>query len=185
MLRLNFLTGWLEDVRHHPSPCRDKRPQQAEIEQAVLCSIDLPAETEEASQSFCDYLFAGDSLQKAFKGQESLKISTHLLIDRQGMLTQYVSFYQRAWYAVLCDFNEHEHYENESISIGLMGLEGKPYAYGQYERLVQVMKTLMHYFNKINLTSVRNHAFVTNPKKGNKQGELFDWNEFKQVFDHY
>lgn len=99
-LKVDDQGEWLEGVRKVISPNCDQRPGNTEIDLLVIHSISLPPD--EFGGDYIDQLFS-NSLNSNdhpyFKEIASHEVSAHILINRQGLLTQYVPFTQRAWHA--------------------------------------------------------------------------------------
>ncbi|MCW8847642.1 MAG: 1,6-anhydro-N-acetylmuramyl-L-alanine amidase AmpD, partial [Sedimenticola sp.] len=93
-------TGVLAAARQCPSPNQDERPATCEINLLVIHGISLPPN--EFGGPWIDRFFQNKLPPDAhpyFAEINHLKVSSHLLIRRDGELVQYVPLHQRAWHA--------------------------------------------------------------------------------------
>ena len=58
---------------------------------------------------------------------KELKVSSHLFIDRDGSITQFVPFDKKAWHAGVSNFNGRENCNEFSIGIELEGTDELEY----------------------------------------------------------
>lgn len=166
--------GWLLDVRICPSPHFSART--SEIDAVIIHGISLPPEDFSSTQDI-DALFLGKldvHSNPAFKDLLGVKVSAHLLIDRQGELTQYVSFLQSAWHAGVSLLAGRESCNDFSIGIELQGSDHAPYTEAQYARLNQVLAVLKTTYPKIENTRIVGHADIA-PGRKTDPGPYFDW----------
>ena len=92
--------GWLAGARVCVSPNHDARPDPDDISLLVIHNISLPPGR--FGGPYIDQLFTNTLAADAhpyFAGIAALRVSAHLLIARDGRLTQYVPFHARAWHA--------------------------------------------------------------------------------------
>ena len=119
--------GWLGENRqcsHHASPNHNMRPADCDINLLVLHNISLPAG--EFGSGYIEKLFTNCldcSAHSSFSDLEGLQVSSHLLIDRQGTVCQFVPFNLRAWHAGLSIYNGIENCNDYSIGIELEGCD--------------------------------------------------------------
>ena len=95
-----------------------------EIDLLVIHSISLPPD--EFGGDYIDQLFT-NSLDPGqhpyFEEIESLRVSAHIMINREGLITQYVPFTQRAWHAGESDYEGRANCNDYSIGIELEGCD--------------------------------------------------------------
>jgi N-acetylmuramoyl-L-alanine amidase len=105
--RLDLVSGWLEGVRRVPSPNCDERPPETDIDLVVVHGISLPPRV--YGGEYIDRLFT-NTLDPAahpdFRPVAGLRVSAHVLIGRDGGLTQYVPLHLRAWHAGASRFED-------------------------------------------------------------------------------
>jgi AmpD protein len=174
--------GWLNEARECASPNYNERPENVDIDLIVVHSISLPPGQygdHYIDDFFCNRLDC--SVHPYFKEIEGLQVSAHLLIDRQGQLTQYVSFFERAWHAGESCFEGRERCNDFSIGIEMEGLEGAKFEREQYQRLAEVCKELMKRFPKITEKRICGHSDIA-PGRKIDPGPGFDWTYFRGLF---
>ena len=94
---LSIKSGWLEGVRQVPVKRFGPRPSGFEISLIVIHCIALPPK--HYGDHYVDDIFTGcldPDAHPYFKEVYALEVSSHLFINRQGHITQYVSFLDRA-----------------------------------------------------------------------------------------
>ena len=128
--------GWISGVTVLASPNADSRPDESDISLLVIHNISLPPGQ-----------FGGGHVNELFTNQlnpnahpyfdqiADLKVSAHVLIDREGVVTQFVPFHQRAWHAGVSVFDGRSACNDYSIGIELEGADTTPYTNLQYARL--------------------------------------------------
>lgn len=156
-----------------PSPHYDERPAATPLELLVVHGISLPPG--EFGGPWIDDLFLGRLDPVAhpyFATIAHLRVSAHLLIRRDGALTQYVPFHLRAWHAGASTFGGRERCNDFSIGIELEGTDDQPYARVQYARLAEVIHALKKAYPT--LTAVAGHEDIA-PGRKTDPGPAFDW----------
>src|SRR3546814_9727115 len=101
--------GWLTAARACPSPNCDARPDEDDISLLVIHNISLPPG--QFGGAYIEQLFTNtlDATAHPYFAQiHTLRVSSHLLIDRRGRLTQYVPLHARAWHAGVSSFERSE-----------------------------------------------------------------------------
>ena len=172
---------WLQGVRRMPSPNCDERPPDSRVELVVVHNISLPPG--EFGGGYVDALFTNtlDSAAHAyFADIASLRVSAHLLIDRQGGITQYVPFNRRAWHAGESCFEDRERCNDFSVGIELEGTDELPYEDIQYERLAAVTRALMQAWPEITPARIVGHSDIA-PHRKTDPGPAFDWTRFRRM----
>jgi AmpD protein len=167
--------GWLSSVRKVPSPNCNDRPDQAVISLLVIHNISLPPRQFGGSY-ICD--FFSNCLKTDehpyFAEIDGLEVSAHLLIDREGRVTQFVPLNQRAWHAGQSCFEGIENCNDFSIGIELEGADDIPYSDKQYQTLVAVTNELMRYYPAITQQRIVGHSDIAAGRKTDP-GPAFDW----------
>jgi AmpD protein len=178
-VQLNRRTGWLKGVRRLPSPNCDERPPASDIDLLVIHGISLPPGCYGGGE--VDQLFLNELDCRAdpyFGKLEGLKLSSHVLIRRDGSLTQYVSFLQRAWHAGQSNFRGRECCNDFSIGVELEGLDSEPYESAQYERLAELTGVLIRTWPGITMDRIVGHSDIA-PGRKTDPGPAFDWRRFR------
>ena len=136
--------GWLSVATVVASPNADLRPDEADISLLVIHNISLPPGQfggGHVAELFTNTL--DPTSHPYFTEIADLKVSAHLLIDRQGAVTQFVPFHRRAWHAGVSHFDGRSACNDYSIGIELEGTDSEPYTDQQYACLGQVTQCLM------------------------------------------
>jgi|TARA_B100001287_G_scaffold272895_1_gene275375 AmpD protein len=138
--------------------------------------------------------YGGDHIEKFFTNQldheehpyfqdiADLKVSSHLLIKRDGSITQFVPFNKKAWHAGISTFRGREDCNEFSIGIELEGTDESKYEKEQYESLISVTKELMSFFPDIKKETIVGHSDIA-PDRKTDPGKSFDWNYFRSNLD--
>jgi N-acetyl-anhydromuramoyl-L-alanine amidase len=173
--------GLLRNIRHIPSPNYDLRPPNTLIDLLVIHNISLPPGQfggHAIDDFFCNCLVIDG--HPYFKEIKNLKVSAHLLIRRNGSITQYVSFLHRAWHAGVSAFRGRDNCNDFSIGIELEGADDIPYTSDQYQRLSLVTKVLMQNYSSIVFDRIVGHVDIA-PSRKTDPGPAFDWVYFRNL----
>ncbi len=175
-MSLNLESTLLNHVPITPSPNCDDRPEGCDINLIVIHGISLPPDSF-GSQDID--LFFTNQLDPAkhpyYQTIAELKVSAHLLIRRDGEVTQFVPFSKRAWHAGDSSFEGKNNCNDYSIGIELEGSDAIPYTDRQYRRLAAVVCTLMSHYPAVTPARIVGHADVA-PGRKTDPGVSFEWN---------
>jgi len=168
----------LEGARICDSPnCSDRSNE--EISLLVIHNISLPPG--QFGNNFVDQFFTNKLDPKKdpyFKEIYEMKVSSHLFIDREGLLTQFVPFDKVAWHAGISEFKGREDCNEFSIGIELEGTDDLEYPSNQYKTLIEVTKALMDYYPEIKVDNIVGHKDIA-PVRKTDPGEAFDWDLYR------
>jgi len=109
-----------------------------------------------------------------FRQIEGLKVSSHLLIRRDGEVVQYVPFHRRAWHAGASSYKGRERCNDFSIGIELEGMDDEAYEAAQYHQLAKVIASLCKHYPSLSAQHLVGHSDVA-PGRKTDPGESFDW----------
>lgn len=168
-------TGRIAPARQVASPNFDARPAGAGIDLLVIHGISLPPG--EFGTGAIEALFTNEldfSAHPYFEEIRGLTVSSHLLIDREGGLTQFVSFNDRAWHAGESFFRGRSRCNDFAIGIELEGTDTEPYTEIQYVALSAVAAALVAAYPGIGTRTIAGHADVS-PGRKTDPGPAFDW----------
>ncbi len=168
-------TGWMRGARQVPSPNFDARPDGMLPELIVVHGISLPPG--EFGGPWIDHLFTNTLPPREhpyFEKIKDLKVSTHLLIRRDGELVQYVPFHERAWHAGASSFQGRERCNDFSVGIELEGADEIAYEPAQYRMLSAAILALCAAYPSLSLTRIAGHSDVA-PGRKTDPGPAFDW----------
>jgi AmpD protein len=175
-LQIDKMTGFLVSARTIPSTHYNERPENMPIDMIVIHNISLPPGefgSGAIEKFFCDEL---DMTQHPyFSTIADLKVSSHLLIDRNGEITQCVPFSKRAWHAGQSQFQERMNCNDFSIGIELEGTDDLPFEKKQYETLAKVIQALLKTYPNITRERIVGHSDIA-PGRKTDPGPFFDWN---------
>ena len=168
---------WLNGVRRVASPNCDDRPDPEDVSLIILHGISLPPGE-----------FGGGLVEQLFTNRlavdpagpmadlEGLRVSSHLLIDRQGLCTQFVPFDQRAWHAGRSAWGGRPGCNDYAIGIELEGTDEQPYAQAQYRRLIPIVRDLLARYPALSPEAIVGHLEVA-PERKTDPGPRFDWRQ--------
>ncbi len=167
--------GWLEGVRRVESPNCDQRPPSTELTLIVIHGISLPPGR--FGGPWIDRLFTNDLPPEAdpyFATIQAMRVSTHVLIDRDGVLTQYVPFIRRAWHAGRSLHRGRPACNDFSVGIELEGADEVAYTAAQYRALAEVIEVLRAAYPALRAADVVGHSDIA-PGRKTDPGPAFDW----------
>ena len=173
--------GLLPAAQFIASPNQDARPQDTEISMAVIHNISLPPGQ-----------FGGPCIADLFLNRldinahpyfaeiAGLKVSSHLLIRRDGEIQQFVPFHQRAWHAGQSCWDDRERCNDFTIGIELEGDDFSPFESVQYQQLVTVIKLLIATYPKLSAERIIGHEHIA-PGRKTDPGPYFDWQQLQNL----
>jgi len=179
-MSISFPIGWLSDVRRLPSPNCDPRPPGLEPELIVIHGISLPPGR--YGGPWIDRLFTNVLPAEAdpyFATIQDLRVSSHVLISRDGTLTQYVPFSMRAWHAGASNWCGREACNDYSIGIELEGTDDEPYDDRQYPVLAALIAVLQRAYPALASGAVAGHSDIA-PGRKTDPGPGFDWKRLER-----
>jgi AmpD protein len=152
-LEIDLDSGLMRGARQVPSPNCDARPPDSPMDLIVVHGISLPPYFAEIS---------------------GLRVSSHLVIARDGALTQYVSFNDRAWHAGRSSFQGRIECNDYSVGVELEGTDSVPYEPVQYEVLASTVAALCEAYPLLTPARMAGHSDVA-PGRKTDPGPVFDW----------
>jgi len=168
-------SGLLREARQVPSPNCDERPAGTEMDLIVIHGISLPPG--EYGGPWIDALFTNTldpGAHPYFAEIHQLRVSSHLLIRRDGELVQYVPFHRRAWHAGVSQFAGRERCNDFSVGIELEGTDEAPYDARQYQRLAEVITALEEAYPGLSRQRLAGHSDIA-PGRKTDPGPAFRW----------
>jgi len=168
--------GWLPHARHIPSPNADERPAGIPVELLVIHCIALPPRQyggDAIERLFCNRLDPDE--HPAYAALAGLRVSAHFVVQRDGVLTQYVSCDRRAWHAGVSTFFGRTRCNDFSIGIELEGSDDAPFEPAQYDTLIALGSELLLRYP---LRWVVGHSDIA-PGRKTDPGTGFDWRRLK------
>lgn len=174
-MRVDPETGLLLGARQIASPNCDARPAGVEADLIVVHGISLPPG--EFGGPWIDRLFTNSLPAEAhpyFAEVESMRVSSHLVVMRDGDVTQYVRFTERAWHAGKSVYRGREACNDFSIGVELEGTDTLPYESVQYEVLARVVAALCAAYPRLSAERIAGHSDIA-PGRKTDPGPSFDW----------
>jgi AmpD protein len=166
--------GWYAAAKRIASPNCDERPPETAISLLVIHNISLPPGE-----------FGGPGVEQLFTNRldpaahpyyamiDSLRVSSHFFIRRDGELIQFVPCAQRAWHAGVSSWRGRERCNDFSIGVELEGSDDQPFTDAQYMRLNALIRSLRAAYPT--LLDIAGHADIA-PGRKTDPGPRFDWN---------
>ena len=182
-IELDKKKDWIKNIRRVKSPNFDERPADMPVSLIVVHGISLPPK--HYGGNYIDQLFTNcldPEKHPYFREIEHLRVSSHLLINRKGALTQYVPFNKRAWHAGRSEFEGCPECNDYSIGIELEGCDEEPYEEAQYRKLAAVAQRLMAAWPGITRERIKGHSDVS-PGRKTDPGPAFDWKYFYNLLE--
>lgn len=167
--------GWLVEARRRASPNCDARPPCTPVSALIVHGITLPPGRfghDQVTALFTNALDTG--AHAAYRALAGLHVSAHVLIERDGRLTQYVGFDERAWHAGRSVLDGQERVNDFSVGIELEGTDHCPYTPRQYRGLAAVTDALMQRYPDLVAERIRGHSDIA-PTRKTDPGPAFDW----------
>ena len=168
-----FNQGLYSNACQCHSPNFEHRLDNAEISLIVLHNISLPPF--EYGSGCIDKLFQNqlDKEEDAFlQSIAHLRVSSHFLIERNGLVKQFVSANDMAYHAGQSSFHGQEKCNHFSIGIELEGCDFEPFTEQQYNNLLILLKDLIQAYPTI--TAICGHADIA-PNRKTDPGHFFEW----------
>jgi len=168
-------SGTMRGARQASSPNFDARPDGILPELIVVHGISLPPG--EYGGPWIDRLFANTlppDEHPYFAQVAALRVSSHLLVRRDGELVQYVPFHMRAWHAGTSSYCGRERCNDFSIGIELEGSDEVAYEPIQYRRLSDAIVALCRAYPTLSLQRIVGHSDIA-PGRKTDPGPAFDW----------
>lgn len=171
--------GWLEGVRRVPSENFGDRPQGCEPDLLVIHNISLPPGC-----------YGGGAIERFFTNCldwdehpyyeeiRDMQVSSHLLVQRDGEVVQFVSCNDRAWHAGASCFMGRDNCNDFSIGIELEGTDEEPYTDAQYQALADVTEALLANFPALDVERITGHSDIA-PGRKTDPGPAFDWQRYR------
>ena len=183
ILKNNIIDGLMSDARQCPSPNCDTRPDNEVMDLIVIHNISLPPN--EYGGKGIDELFT-NCLNKDehpyYKDIHQLRVSSHLLIRRDGEIVQYVPFNKRAWHAGISEFQGRETCNNFSIGIELEGSDFENFTEEQYAALESSIEVLLETYPSLSADAITGHEHIA-PGRKTDPGPFFEWQRLSKALN--
>jgi AmpD protein len=174
-LQVDLETGLMREARQVASPNCDSRPIGVEADLIVIHGISLPPG--EFGGPWIERLFTNSlpaEIHPYFAEVAVLRVSSHLVVQRDGALTQYVSFADRAWHAGQSIYEGREACNDFSVGVELEGEDTVPYEATQYDALAEAVAALCAAYPRLSQQRLVGHSDIA-PGRKTDPGPAFDW----------
>ena len=181
---IDVISGLVKEARQQPSSNFDIRPNETDITLIVIHGISLPPG--KFGKNYIDQLFCNQlnpDEHPYFKEISGLKVSSHLLIRRDGELVQYVPLQKRAWHAGVSSYEGRANCNDFSIGIEMEGADNTPYTDTQYQILSILIKSLIKEYPALNEKTIAGHCDIASGRKTDP-GEVFDWERLNTLISN-
>ncbi|MEC5209412.1 AmpD protein [Psychrobacter sp. PL15] len=162
------------------------RPDGININAIVIHNISLPPNEFGACDAnglhYVKALFTNQLDWQAhpyFQTIEGAEVSAHLFIERDGAITQFVDFNERAWHAGRSSYLGRSECNDYSIGIELEGSDFVPFTALQYEMLGQVIAALYDAYPKTR-RHLTGHSDIA-PGRKTDPGDYFEWARLRET----
>jgi N-acetyl-anhydromuramoyl-L-alanine amidase len=174
-MSITIAAGLLAGARTVSSPNCDERPGRIVPELVVIHGISLPPGR--YGGPWIDRLFTNALPADAdpyFATIQHLRVSSHVLIARDGAVTQYVPFDRRAWHSGTSYWRGRTGCNDFSIGIELEGTDDEPYDDRQYVALASLIAALQRAYPSLAEGWIAGHSDIA-PGRKTDPGPAFDW----------
>lgn len=181
---IDVTSGLVKEARQQPSPNFDVRPNESDITLIVIHGISLPPG--KYGKNYIDQLFCNQlnpDEHPYFKEISGLKVSSHLLIRRDGEIVQYVPLQKRAWHAGVSSYEGRDNCNDFSIGIEMEGADDTPYTDIQYQVLSLLINSLIKEYPALNEKTLAAHSDIS-PGRKTDPGEAFDWERLNSLISN-
>ncbi|MDX8395344.1 MAG: 1,6-anhydro-N-acetylmuramyl-L-alanine amidase AmpD [Mariprofundaceae bacterium] len=165
-------------IRFLDSPHHNERPKGLTPDLLVLHAISLPPGKFESQ--YIEDFFMGSldtSADPSLHDLKGVRVSAHFVVNRQGIITQFVPLHRRAWHAGKSSWQEKGDCNNYSIGIEMIGDEIQPFTNSQYRETARLCRTLMQSFPNINKQRIVGHQDIAPGRKWDP-GKQWEWGKF-------
>lgn len=182
-IHIDKSSGLIKQARQCPSPNHDERAEDGDMSLIVIHNISLPPN--EYGGKGIDQLFT-NTLDKSdhpfYEEIHQLRVSSHILIRRDGEVVQYVPFHKRAWHAGVSQFLGRDVCNDFSIGIEMEGNDFEPFTNQQYTCLELVSAELIKTYPSLKPEAITGHEHIA-PGRKTDPGPYFEWQKLSEFFN--
>ena len=169
-MSLSIKNHLIEGADYFLSPNQSDRSENIDI--IVIHCISLPEgsfNNDNPTKLFLNEL--DFEKHDSFKSLEGLKVSAHILIERNGSLIQFVPFNKCAWHAGQSNYAGRDRCNEFSIGIELKGSIKEEFTNDQYSVLNDLLELLKKEYGDMDVVG---HSEIA-PNRKNDPGPYFNW----------
>ena len=178
--------GQLSAATWLASPNTNKRPENISIDTIVIHNISLPPNEFGTCGSdgnhYVKALFTNQldwDAHPFFQTIKGAEVSAHLFIERDGTMTQFVNFNERAWHAGRSSYLGRAECNDYSIGIELEGSDFVPFSAAQYEALANAIVAIYDAYPKTR-RHLTGHSDIA-PGRKTDPGDYFEWTRLREM----
>ena len=186
MSGFSIAQGLLSPCEFVASPNFGERPDPNDIHLIVIHNISLPPSEfglkDDQGEHFVRAFFQNQLDPKAhpyFATIYQQQVSAHLFIERDGRVTQFVSFDERAWHAGKSSYLGVPNCNDYSIGIELEGDDYSEFDDRQYQALSGVIAAIYQAYPKT-INHLAGHSDIARGRKSDP-GLHFDWVKLRNM----
>lgn len=183
---MHISDGRLSTAAWLASPNSNNRPANISIDTIVIHNISLPPD----EFGTCDHNglhYVKALLTNAldwdahpyFQTIRGAQVSAHLLIERDGTITQFVNFNERAWHAGRSSYLGRPECNDYSIGIELEGSDFVPFEDAQYAALSKIIAAIYDAYPKTR-QHLTGHSDIA-PGRKTDPGDYFEWQRLREM----
>lgn len=183
---MTISAGRLSAATWLASPNHNHRPAEMSIDTIVIHNISLPPNEFGACDAngmhYVKALFTNQldwTAHPYFQTIQGAEVSAHLFIERDGTITQFVSFEERAWHAGRSSYLGRPECNNYSIGIELEGSDFVSFTNAQYEMLAQIILAIYQAYLKTR-RHLTGHSDIA-PGRKTDPGDYFEWTRLRDL----
>lgn len=183
---MTITAGRLSTAAWLASPNSNVRPVDTNIDTIVVHNISLPPNEFGARGAdgvhYVKALFTNQldwNAHPYFQTIQGAEVSAHLFIERDGAITQFVSFDERAWHAGRSSYLGRPECNDYSIGIELEGSDFVSFTDVQYEMLAQVIVAIYEAYPKTQ-RHLTGHSDIA-PGRKTDPGDYFEWTRLREL----
>ena len=169
-MSLSIKNHLIEGADYFLSPNQSDRSENIDL--VVIHCISLPEgsfNNDNPTKLFLNEL--NFEKHDSFKSLEGLKVSAHILIERNGSLIQFVPFNKCAWHAGQSNYAGRDRCNEFSIGIELKGSIKEEFTNDQYSVLNDLLDLLKKEYGDMDVVG---HSEIA-PNRKNDPGPYFNW----------
>ncbi|KRG32955.1 1,6-anhydro-N-acetylmuramyl-L-alanine amidase AmpD [Psychrobacter sp. P11G3] len=178
--------GLLSTATWLASPNYNVRPKGLSIDAIVVHNISLPPNEfgacDASGMHYVKALFTNQldwDAHPYFQTIKGAEVSAHLFIERDGVITQFVNFNERAWHAGRSSYLGRPECNDYSIGIELEGSDFVSFTSAQYEKLADVIAAIYKAYPKTR-RHLTGHSDIA-PGRKTDPGDYFEWARLRQL----
>ena len=178
--------GLLSAATWLASPNCNTRPNNISIDAIIIHNISLPPNEfgacDTSGTHYVKALFTNQldwDAHPYFQTIKGAEVSAHLFIERDGAITQFVNFNERAWHAGRSSYLGRPECNDYRIGIELEGSDFVSFTSAQYEKLAAVIVAIYEAYPKTR-RHLTGHSDIA-PGRKTDPGDYFEWAKLRQL----